>query len=175
MLSVLTPLSIGAAATALSSVADAIPTPGEFAAAFQRAGASNGAKHDENAASEIDAAAKTNAPLAMSRTELRRLFRDVEKSLARLFAREDVDTSKAVRLKLDGAGGVRANSDHPDAAKIDALLAGDKQLSAAIAQALRSINASTAPELLADIAPSGASVGEPALAFLDGALTATLA
>lgn len=175
MLGILSPLSIGAAATAVSSVADAIPTPGEFAAVFQRAGGRPGNHQDTTAASDAQDAAKASAPTATSRTELRRLVRDVEKSLARLFGRADVDASKTIRLTVDRAGKVNANSDHPDAAKIDALLAGDEQLSAAIAQALRSINAATAPELLADVSSKGASVGEPALVFFDGSLTAALA
>jgi hypothetical protein len=175
MLSVLTPLSIGAAASALSSVADAIPTPGDFAAALQRAG---GPGQASAAADSADKQPSENAVASVtpigSRSELRRLIHDIEKSLAKLLGRRDVDMSKAIRLKLDGAGGVKANADHPDAAAIDELLAGDTNLSAALTQALKSINSSTLPELLGGMSSGGASVGEPTLTMLDGSLTPSL-
>lgn len=175
MLSALTPLSIGAAASALSSVAGAIPTPSDFAAALQRAA---GPGQASAAADTADKQSPENAIAGIepvgSRTELRRLIHDIEKSLAKLLGRRDVDMSKAIRLKLDGAGGVKANADHPHAAAIDELLAGDKNLSAALTQALKSINSVTSPELLGGLSSGGASVGEPTLTLLDGSLTPSL-
>jgi hypothetical protein len=175
MFSVLTPLSIGAAASALSSVADAIPTPGDFAAALQRAGGPGQANAPADLADKQppENAVPGIAPIG-SRSELRRLIHDIEKSLAKLLARREVDMSKAIRLKLDGAGRVKANADHPDAAAIDELLAGDENLSAALTQALKSINSATSPELLGGMSAGGASVGEPTLTMFDGALTPSL-
>ncbi len=175
MLSALTPLSIGAAASALSSVADAIPTPSDFAAALQRAGGQGQAAASGNTSDKQTSENAVAGVAAIgSRTELRRLIHDIEKSLAKLLGRRDVDMSKAIRLKLDGAGGVKANADHPNAAAIDELLAGDKNLTAALTQALKSINSATSPELLGGMSPGGASVGEPMLTLLDGSLTPSL-
>ncbi len=172
MLSAISPLAFGAAATALSSVAEAIPTPGEFASAFRLAGDAQGQ------AAGIDGSAtddRNGAVAHVSRTELRRMIRDVEKSLGKLPGLHDIDTTKAIRLKLDASGNVRAADDHPDAAKINAMLAADENLSAAIGKVLRSINAATSPELLGDVSSGGASFGEPTLTFLDGRLTPSLA
>jgi hypothetical protein len=169
MLSVLTPLSIGAAASAISSVASAIPTPGEFAAALSRAGGK------DESAKDADDVAPPEGATANSPSELRQLLRDIEKSLAKLLGRHAVDDSKPVRLKLDGQDGVQVEGSHADAAKINELLASDPQLSASIAKTLRSINAATSPELIGAVSSGGASIGEPTLTLIDGTLTASLA
>jgi hypothetical protein len=172
MLSLLTPLSIGAAASAISSVAGAIPTPGDFAAVLSRAGDKGESAKGADAVTPPDTIATTTAD---SPDELRRLLRDIEKSLAKMLGSNNVDATKPVRLKLVGQDSVQVDGTHPDAAKINELLSGDKELSASIAKALRSINAATSPELIGMMSASGAQVGEPALTFVDGTLSASLA
>ncbi|MEX2186759.1 MAG: hypothetical protein WD875_08200 [Pirellulales bacterium] len=167
MLGAISPLTLGAAATALSSVADAIPTPGDFAAALRRASGGDDADASQSSTE------KTATPA--TRTEFRQLVHGIERSLGKLPGIHDIDSSRPIRLKLDADGHVRAEGDHPDAAKINAMLAADDDLSAAIEQVLRSINAATSPELLADMSTGGASVGEPTLTYLDGRLTPSLA
>lgn len=174
MLGAISPLTLGAAATALSSAVDAIPTPGEFASALRLAGgdkSANSASSSDSASDATQPAATT--PAATTRADLRRMIRHVERSLGRLPGLHDIDTTRPIRLKLDADGAVRAADDHPDAAKINALLAADKDLAAAIANVLRSINATTSPELLGKTS-GGASIGEPTLTYLDGTLTPSL-
>jgi hypothetical protein len=171
MLSLLTPLSIGAAASAVSSVAGAIPTPGDFATALSRASDKGESAKGADAVTPPDAIATATAK---SPDELRRLLRDIEKSLAKMLGRNSVDNAKPVRLKLAGQDGVQVDGTHPDAAKINELLSGDKELSASIAKALRSINAATSPELMGVMSAGGARVGEPTLTLVDGMLSASL-
>jgi hypothetical protein len=166
MLSAISPLALGAAATAVAAVADAIPTPGDFAAALKRAGG------EEAPLSRPAAVAADATP---TRTEFRRLVRDVERSLGRLPGIHEIDSSRPIRLKLDAAGNVRADDDHPDAAKINAMLAADEDLAAALEEVLRSVNVATSPELLGDLGSGGTNVGEPTLTYLDGVLTPSLA
>jgi hypothetical protein len=62
------------------------------------------------------------------------LLADVQQSLHRVLAAAGIDTSQPIRLETDRHGGLRVGFDHPDADRIEAVLAERPELVAKVQQ-----------------------------------------
>jgi hypothetical protein len=149
------PLAIGGAA-AVPRVLGAVPTPGEFVGALRdvvgrvvgsgQGHASPVNSHDAQkqeqlrrlTASESSALSTPNAVDAL-RQKSQDALASLHRLLAELFSAGGVDWSRDVRLSPDDRGRVTVTGDHPDAAKIEQLIAQSPQAQTKMAAAVTSL------------------------------------
>jgi hypothetical protein len=134
----ITPLTLGAAATAAASIAQVIPSPNDFLSAFHRATGGN--------ASQATATVKPAAPPAVtpeSRQNARDTLQQIERDLSRLLSRNGLDASQPLELRAGEGGRIKVTCGGADAKpgtpakQIEDLIASDSEITKLIQRGLQ--------------------------------------
>lgn len=168
----ISPLTLGAAATAAASVAQVIPTPGDFLSALQRATGAGAAPASAAANASATSPTTVTKPTAEARREARDTMHRIERALARFLGRNGIDDAESIELSADETGRIKVGSSRGDAKQIEALLAGDREITGLINEGLKT--AGLVPVIGGtnfDDAPANAKPAVKSLRMQSGQLT----